>query len=72
MTDTLWLHHVWKHDLSARTLGKQLRFNHRLSFKTHHEKSAVIMMGLVIGVFLAYYEIYLRSSIVVLSDTNAS
>ena len=43
-------------------LGKQLRFNHRISFKTHHEKSAVIMMGLVIGVFLVYYGIYLRCS----------
>ena len=29
-------------------------------------------MGLVIGVFLVYYGIYLRCSLVVLSDTNAS
>ena len=64
--------HVWKHDRSARTLAKQLRFNHRISFKTHHEKSAVIMMGIVIGVFVVCYGIYLRCSLVVLSDTNAS
>ncbi|CAH3180256.1 unnamed protein product [Porites lobata] len=64
--------HVWKHDQSARTLAKQLRFNHRISFKTHHEKSAVIMMGIVIGVFVVCYGIYLHCSLVVLSDTNAS
>ncbi|XP_073228499.1 octopamine receptor beta-2R-like [Porites lutea] len=64
--------HVWKHDRSARTLAKQLRFNHRMSFKTHHEKSAVIMMSIVIGVFVVCYGIYLRCSLVVLSDTNAS
>ena len=44
--------HVCRHDQSARTLAKQLRFNHQISFKIHHERSAVIMMGLVIGVFL--------------------
>ena len=31
--------HVWKHDQSARTLAKQLRFNDQVSFKTHREKS---------------------------------
>ena len=56
---------------SARTLAKQLRFNHRVSFKTHNEKSAVIMMGIVIGVFVVCYEIYLRCSLLVLFDTNA-
>ncbi|CAH3171727.1 unnamed protein product [Porites lobata] len=64
--------HVWKHDRSARTLAKQLRFNHGISFKTHKETSAVIMMGIVIGVFVVCYGIYLRCSLVVLSDTNAS
>ena len=53
-------------------LGKQLRFNHRISFKTHHEKSAVIMMGIVIGVFVVCYGIYLRCSLLVVFDTNAS
>ncbi|CAH3180236.1 unnamed protein product [Porites lobata] len=57
--------HVWKQDRSARTLG-------RISFKTRNEKSAVIMMGIVIGVFVVCYGIYLRCSLVVLSDTNAS
>ena len=63
--------HVWKHDRSARTLAKQLRFNHRISFKTHNEKSAVIMMGIVIGVFVVCYGIYLRCSLLVLFDTYA-
>ena len=57
--------HIWKQDRSARTLG-------RISFKTRNEKSAVIMMGIVIGVFVVCYGIYLRCSIVVLFDTNAS
>ena len=57
--------HIWKQDRSARTLG-------RISFKTRNEKSAVIMMGIVIGVFVVCYGIYLRCSLVVPSNTNAS
>ena len=64
--------HVRKYDRSARTLTKQLRFNHQMPFKLHREKSAVIMMGLVIGVFVVCYGIYLRCSLVLLSDSNAS
>ena len=54
--------HVHKHERSARIVSKQLRFNHQVSFKTHHEKSAVIMMSTVIGVFLVCSEMYLRCS----------
>ena len=57
--------HVCRHDQSACTLAKQLRFNHQVSFKTHREKSAVIMMDIVIGVFLACYGIYPRGYIYV-------
>ena len=35
------------------------------------EKSEVIMMGIVIGVFVVCYGIYLRCSLAVLSNTNA-
>ena len=62
--------HVRRHDRSARTLAKQLRFNHQMSFKIHHEKSAVIMMGLVIGVFLVCYGMYLRCSFLILFQTT--
>ena len=51
--------HVCRHDQSARTLAKQLRFNQQVSFKTHREKSSVIMMGIVIGVFLVCYGMYI-------------
>ena len=51
--------HVRRHERSARIVEKQLRFNHQMSFKTHYERSAVIMMGLVIGVFLVCYGMYL-------------
>ena len=61
--------HVRRHDRSAHTLAKQLRFNHQVSFKTHHEKSAVMMMGLVIGVFLACYGMFLRCGFLLLSSS---
>ena len=49
-----------RHGRLARIVAEQLRFNHQMSFKIHHERSAVIMMGLVIGVFLVCYGMYLR------------
>ena len=64
--------HVRRHDRSARTLAKQLRFNHQVSFKTPHEKSAVIMVGLVIGVFLVCYGMYLRCSFLILFQTSTT
>ena len=59
------IHVVCKHNRAARSLAKQLRFNHHVFFKTQ-EKSAVIMMGIVIGIFLACYGIYLRCSVLVI------
>ena len=57
------LHVVCKHNRTARSLAKQLRFNRQVFFKTQ-EKSAVIMMGIVIGLFLLCYGIYLRCTFV--------
>ena len=57
------LHVVCKHNRTARSLAKQLRFNHLVFVKTQ-EKSAVIMMGIVIGLFLLCYGIYLRCTFV--------
>ena len=64
--------HVCRHDQSARTLAKQLRFNHQMSLKTHHEKSALIMMGIVIGVFLVCYGMYLRCGFQILSSSRCN
>ena len=63
---------VRKHYGSARTLSKQLRYNHQwVSLKTYHgEKSAVIMMGIVIGVFVITYGTYLHCSFLILFDTT--
>ena len=63
---------VYKHYGSARTLSKQLRYNHLwVSLKTYHgEKSAVIMMGIVIGVFVITYGMYLHCSFLILFDTT--
>ena len=67
------LHFVLKHDRSTRNLAKQLRFNHQGLFKIHHEKSAVIMMAIVIGMFLVCYGIYLHCSyaVVVLKNQDS-
>ena len=56
---------VQKHHRVGRTLAKQLRFNHRVLFKTH-EKSAVVMMGIVIALFLVSCAVYLRCGFVML------
>ena len=64
--------HVCRHDQSARTLARQLRFNHQVSFKTHREKSAVRMMGLVIGVFLVCYGMHLRCAFLTLSSSRCN
>ena len=63
--------HVRRHGRSARIVAKQWRFNHQVSFKTQHEKSAVIMMGLVIGVFLVCYGMHLRCSFTILFHTTS-
>ena len=57
------LHVVCNRNRTVRTLAKQSRFNYQVFFKTQ-EKSAVIIMGIVIGLFLLCYGIYLRCSFV--------
>ena len=64
--------HLRRHGRSARIVAKQLRFNHQMSFKIHHERSAVIMMGLVIGVFLVCYGMYLRCSFTLFHTTSCN
>ena len=59
------LHVVCKHNREARSLAKQLRFNHEIFVKTQ-EKSAIIMMGIVIGLFLLCYGIQLHCTFFVL------
>ena len=53
---------VLKHDRAARMLAKELRFNHRVPFKTH-EKATVKIMGIVVCLFLLCYGIYIRCTI---------
>ena len=61
-----------KHDQSSAILAKQLRFNHSgLTFNTH-DKSAVKMMAIVVGLFLTCYGIYLRCDFVLLFFHQAS
>ena len=64
---------VYKHDRSSAILAKQLRFNHRGLTVRSQDRSAIIMMAIVIVVFLVCYGIYLRCSLVGLlykSDCN--
>ena len=53
---------VLKHDSAARTLAKQLRFNHQVLLK-RHEKSTVKIMAIVVGLFLLCSCILLRCSV---------
>ena len=61
------VHVVLRHDRAARMLAKQLRFNHRVPFRTH-EKATVKIMGIVVGLFLLCYGIFMRRSIVSVFD----
>ena len=55
--------HVCKHDQSARTLAKHYVLTIRCLLKpTVRSLSAVIMIGIVIGVFLVCYGMYLLCS----------
>ena len=48
-----------KHDRAARLLARQLRFNNH-ALRKPQEKTAVNIMAIVIGVFLACYAVHLR------------
>ena len=48
---------------AARMLANELRFNQRVPFKTH-KKATVKIMGIVVGLFLLCYGIFIRCSIV--------
>ena len=65
------VHVVYKHDRSARTLAKQLRFNHRV-LRNGNDKSAVVMMAIVVGLFLICYGIYLRCTIEIIFNDQES
>ena len=56
------VHVVLKHDRAARRLAYELRFNHRVPFKTR-EKATVKIMGIAVGLFLLCYGIYIRCTI---------
>ena len=43
---------IYKQDRSAAILAKQLRFKHRNLTLNTHDKSVVVMMAVVIGLFL--------------------
>lgn len=59
------LYVVYNQAQSARTLAKQLRFNHRVLLKTH-DKSAILMMGIIISLFLLCNGIFFRCSFVLI------
>ena len=53
---------VYKHNRAADILTRQLRFNHRVSYKPY-EKSGVILMTIVSGFFLAYNSLNIRCGV---------
>ena len=56
---------VYNQAQSARTLAKQLRFNHGGLSKTH-DKSAILMMGIIISLFLLCNAVFFRCSFVLI------
>ena len=56
---------VYKHNQQFHILTRQLRFNYRVSYKTY-EKSAVILMSVVSGFFLAYNVLAIRCGILLI------
>ena len=62
------MHVVYKHDRDARTLAKQLRFNHLVFFKRHERPTTVKIMVIVVGLFLVCYSVFIRCTIVLLVD----
>ena len=49
---------------ATRMLANELRFNHRVPFKTH-QKATVKIMAIVVGLFLLCYGIFIRCTILV-------
>jgi len=65
------LYVVCKHYRAARSLAKQLRFNHNVLIK-NQEKSAVIMMAIVVGLFVLCYGVFLRCSFLILVKNHTT
>ena len=60
---------VFHHERAARTLAKQLRFNHCVLYKSHEKTTVKIMVTvIVVGLFLLCYGTLIRCSILVLAD----
>ena len=62
---------VYKHNKQFHILTRQLRFNYRVSYKTY-EKSAVILMSVVSGFFLAYNVLAIRCGILFFLNKGCS
>ena len=62
---------VSKHHRASRTLAKQLRYNHH-ALHTTQEKTAVITMAVVIGVFLLCSAIHLRCGFLLAFNNEAA
>ena len=60
---------VYKHDRAARTLARQLRFNHQVLF-INQEKSALKILLIVIGLFLVCYANLLRCTFVYIFNSS--
>ena len=61
------VHLVFKHESTAHTLAKELRFNQQVLFKSH-EKTTVKITAIVVGLFLLCYCIQLRCSAISIAD----
>ena len=64
------VHVVNKHDRTARTLARQIRFNHHVFFERHEKPTTVKIMVIVVGLSLVCYSMFIRCTIVLLVDST--
>ena len=58
------VHVVFKHRRAARTLTRQLRFNHKVLMKTCNNTRTVKITAIVAGFAIMSYSIYIRCSVI--------
>lgn len=61
------IHVVLRHNRTARSLAKQLTFNHKMFLKTH-ERTTVNIIATVVGLFLLCYAFFIRCSVMTIAD----
>ncbi|XP_068742274.1 D(3) dopamine receptor-like [Montipora capricornis] len=65
------VHVVFKHRRAARTLARQLRFNHKTLMKTCNNMTTVKITAIVAGFAIMSYSIYIHCSVIIFLNPKA-